>query len=181
MNPAGLALFDTAIGPCGVAWRPNGIVAVQLPESSAEATLARLRRRAPGAVESTPPAAVTQAIAAIGALLAGQASDLAGIVLDFGGLPDFDCRVYEAARSIPAGRTLTYGEIAARLGEPGGAQAVGRALGRNPFPIVVPCHRVTAAGGRLGGFSAHGGTATKRRLLTIEGTLTAEPSLPGLG
>jgi methylated-DNA-[protein]-cysteine S-methyltransferase len=92
-------------------------------------------------------------------------------------VPEFHRRVYDVARTIPPGATLTYGDIAARLGEPGSARAVGQALGRNPFPIIVPCHRVLAANGQLGGFSATGGSATKRRLLTIEGALQAQPLL----
>ena len=99
-------------------------------------------------------------IAAIAALLRGEPVDLSGTVLDESRVPEFHRRVYEIARAIPPGRTLTYGEIAERLGEPGAARAVGQALGENPFPIVVPCHRVLAANGKLGGFSAPGGTAT---------------------
>ena len=110
-----------------------------------------------------------RAIDAIMALLRGEASDLSAVPLDMEGLPTFDRRVYEVARAIPPGGTLSYGEIAARLGEPGAAREVGRALGQNPFAIVVPCHRVVAAGGKLGGFSANGGVATKLRLLALEG------------
>ena len=89
-------------------------------------------------------------------------------------MPALARRVYEVARTIPPGATLTYGEIAARLELPGAARDVGQALGRNPFPLVVPCHRVVAAGGRLGGFSARGGAATKRRLLAIEGAIAPD-------
>jgi methylated-DNA-[protein]-cysteine S-methyltransferase len=103
------------------------------------------------------------------ALLRGEARDLSAIALDMDGLPSFQRRVYEAARAIPPGETLSYGEVAARLGAPGSARAVGQALGRNPFAIVVPCHRVLAAGGKAGGFSANGGVATKLRLLALEG------------
>lgn len=123
-----------------------------------------------------PPPTARAAIDGIAALLRGEARDLASVALDLDGLPGFDRRVYELARSIPPGQTLSYGEIAARLGAPAAAREVGQALGRNPFPIIVPCHRVTAAGGRLGGFSAAGGAATKRRLLAIEEAHA--PSLP---
>lgn len=125
---------------------------------------------------ATLPPPVARAIAALTALLAGQRIDLSDIGLDLAGLPDFDRRVYEIARTIPPGETLTYGAIAQRLGQPGAAREVGTALGRNPFPLVVPCHRVVAAGGKLGGFSAAQGTVTKRRLLEIEGALP--PPLP---
>ena len=168
MLARGFTLFDTAIGRCGIAWGERGVLGVQLPERSEAAARARLLRRCPDAAEATPPPDVQRAIDGIVALLAGEASDLTRVGVEMDRLPDFDRRVYDVARSVPPGATVTYGEIAARLGEAGQAQAVGRALGQNPFPIVVPCHRVMAAGGKLGGFSAHGGAATKRRLLAIE-------------
>lgn len=146
---------------------------MQLPETDDAATRARLQRRFPQACETSPPAHVQAAIDAIVALLAGEPSDLSGIVLDMAAVPPFERRVYEAARGIPPGALLTYGEIAARLGAPGAARAVGQALARNPWAIVVPCHRVLAAGGKTGGFSAHGGTATKMRLLAIESAHSA--------
>jgi methylated-DNA-[protein]-cysteine S-methyltransferase len=169
---AGLALFETALGACGIAWNDRGLTAVLLPDIDAASTRAALRRRAPGVEEAVPPPAVASAIADIVALLAGEPRGLAHIVLDRTALPDFDARVYAVAQAIPPGETLTYGEVAARIGEPGAAQAVGRALGANPWPIVVPCHRVVAAGGRLHGFSSPGGVDTKRRMLAIEGAAT---------
>ena len=126
-------------------------------------------QRFPAAGEATPPPEVQGVIDRIVALLRGEASDLSSIPLDMDQVPAFHRRVYEAARAIPPGMTLSYGDIAARAGAPGAARAVGQALGRNPFPIVVPCHRVLAAGGKIGGFSAQGGIATKRRMLAIEG------------
>jgi methylated-DNA-[protein]-cysteine S-methyltransferase len=122
----------------------------------------------PGSRESAPPPDVEQAIERIRALLSGSAVDLASVPLDMSAVNPFERRVYDVARTIPPGQTLTYGQIAARLGDPLLARDVGQALGRNPFPIVVPCHRVLAAGGKLGGFSAPGGVATKQRLLAIE-------------
>jgi len=176
-----LALFDTAIGRCGIAWGEGGeggVVGLQLPERSEGATRARLRRRFPDAAETPPPPAVERAIAGIVALLEGEKRELGDVALDMARVPAFERRVYEVARGIPPGATLTYGEIAARLGATGEARAVGEALGRNPFPIVVPCHRVLAAGGKVGGFSANGGIATKLRLLSIEGARTsAAPTL----
>lgn len=176
MIATGLAHFDTALGAVGIAWNDRGVACVQLPESNARATLARLARRFPAAREATPPTDVQRAIEAIAASLRGVATDLGGIALDMRGVSDFDRRVYEAARGIPFGRTRSYGEIAAQLGEPQSARDVGTALGRNPFSIVVPCHRVLAAGGKLGGFSARGGVATKLRLLSIEGVQMAGTS-----
>lgn len=180
MAESGLCLFETAIGACGIAWGPAGLVGVQLPEGSEVATLQRLRRRFAGLDASAPPEWVERATEAIRALLRGEDVDLLGLRLDFSGLGDFEASVLAAARAIPRGSTTTYGELAARVGEPKAAQAVGQALGHNPWPIVVPCHRITAAAGRTGGFSAHGGTATKLRLLEIEGALAVE-ALPLFG
>jgi methylated-DNA-[protein]-cysteine S-methyltransferase len=178
MTMRGFALFDTAIGPCGIAWGERGLVGVQLPEASLAKTRARMRRRFLDADESSPPPMAQLAIGGIVALLEGEAIDLAAVALDMDGVPPFDRRVYEVARTILPGRTLSYGEIAARIGAPEEARGVGQALGQNPFPIVVPCHRVLAAGGKVGGFSANGGIATKLRLLSIEGAQTSsEPTL----
>ena len=175
---AGYALFDTALGRCGIAWSARGVVAVQLPEADEATTRSRLARSARGAPEAAPLPAVRAAIEAIAALLAGAKRDLEDVVLDESGVPDFHRRVYAAARRIPPGRTATYGDLAAQLGLPGAARAVGQALGRNPFTLIVPCHRVLAAGGRSGGFSAHGGVTTKLRLLEVEGALGRESLFP---
>ena len=169
MTTNGYALFDTAIGRCGIAWNDRGVVGVQLPEPSEADTRERLARRSGGASEATPPAAVQRVVDGIVALLRGEMADLSTVTLDMDGVPSFDRRVYDVARTVPPGETITYGEIATRLGAPQEARAVGRALARNPFAIVVPCHRVLAAGGTLGGFSANGGVRTKRGLLSIEG------------
>jgi len=163
------ALFDTAIGSCGIVWNARGISGFLLPESSSSATRSRLLSRFKGAEESDPPPDVRRTIDAVAALLRGERTDLAFVPVDMDGLPEFHQRVYEVARTIPPGTTMTYGEIASRLGDPGSARAVGQALGKNPIPVIVPCHRVLAAGGRNGGFSAPGGTATKLNLLAIEG------------
>ena len=183
MMASGFALFDTAIGRCGVAWGDRGVAGIQLPEAGERETRARMLQRFPAAGEAQPPPEVQRVIDRIVALLRGEASDLSTIALDMEEVPAFHRRVYEVARAIPSGMTLSYGEIAARAGAPGAARAVGQALGRNPFPIVVPCHRVLAAGGKIGGFSAQGGVATKRRMLAIEGAPLngATPLLNGDG
>jgi methylated-DNA-[protein]-cysteine S-methyltransferase len=165
----GYAFFDTALGRCAIGWGPRGIAAVELPGSDYRSTRRRIERALPGAVETAPPEEVARAIAEIAALLDGKRRDLSAVALDMDDVPEFNRRVYEVARTVPPGETITYGEIAERIGERGAAQAVGRALGRNPFPIVVPCHRVLAADGSLRGFSAAGGIETKRRMLAIEG------------
>lgn len=162
-------LFDTAIGRCAIAWRLRRIACVQLPEATEPETRARVLRRFPRARETVPPSEVEFARDRIVAYLRGEPGDLASILLDMDLVPPFHRRVYEAARSIPRGATTTYGDLAARIGAAGSARAVGQALARNPFAIVVPCHRVVAAGGRIGGFSANGGVVTKSRLLAIEG------------
>lgn len=164
----GCCLFETAIGPCGIAWTGSALAAVQLPETTAEGTLQRMLRYTGGAPVLPPPAFVAAAIARIQALLQGAADDLADLPLDLEGVPDFHRRVYAVTRAIPPGEVLTYGEVARRVGEPGAARAVGQALGHNPFAPVVPCHRVLAAGGKSGGFSAEGGALTKLRMLEIE-------------
>jgi methylated-DNA-[protein]-cysteine S-methyltransferase len=169
MIPRGVALFNTAVGVCGIAWSDDGVISVQLPERTENATRALLAKRSAGALEIPPPPEVQGAIDAIVSLLDGEPTDLSFIPLDMDGVPDFHRRVYEVARTIRPGSTLSYGEIATRLGDPGSARAVGQALGSNPFVLVVPCHRVLAARGKTGGFSAHGGTATKLTLLAIEG------------
>ena len=178
MTAQEFAVFDTAIGRCAIAWGPRGILAVQLPEGRDADTRARVLRQHPGAHEARPSADMQHAMDAIVALLRGTHVDLSTLPLDMAAVPDFHRRVYDVARTIPPGKTLSYGEIADRLGSRGLSRAVGQALGRNPFPIVVPCHRVLAAGGRVGGFSASGGITTKLRLLAIEGRhASTTPSL----
>jgi methylated-DNA-[protein]-cysteine S-methyltransferase len=164
----GHALFDTNLGRCGIAWSRAGVLRLQLPEPDDDAVRARLLRAGP-ASEAEPPAEVTEAIEGVTALLAGAPRDLRAVVLDMSAVSAWEQRVYAALREVGPGETVTYGELARRLGEPGAAQAVGRAMARNPFAPVVPCHRVLAAGGGTGGFSAAGGATTKVRLLELEG------------
>jgi methylated-DNA-[protein]-cysteine S-methyltransferase len=174
MDDQGFTVFSTAIGPCGIAWSSRGVTGMQLPERDEQTTRRRVRRRHPDAVETPPPPHIRQTIDSIVALLRGEARDLCGIVLDMAEIPPFRQRLYAALRGIPAGATLSYGELAARLGEECTARDVGEAMGQNPFPIIVPCHRVLAAGGKVGGFSAPGGVATKLRMLQIEGASVGE-------
>ncbi|MDE2578641.1 MAG: methylated-DNA--[protein]-cysteine S-methyltransferase [Hyphomicrobiales bacterium] len=163
-----LAFFETAIGRCALAWGPAGVAAVRLPGASDAATRAALLRAVPDAVAAPLRDAGADAALAMTALLAGERDETGAIGLDMDGVGAFESAVYRQARAIPAGQTRSYGEIAAALGDPHLARAVGVALGRNPFVIVVPCHRVLAAGKRTGGFSAPGGVATKLRMLEIE-------------
>jgi methylated-DNA-[protein]-cysteine S-methyltransferase len=169
MTDQHFTLFDTPIGICGIEWGPRGINGVQLPMGSEEKTRARIRHRHGGILEAQPPAEVRHAVEGIIELLSGKPNDLSDVVLDLDGVPEFNRGVYEIARGIPPGKTMTYGDIAKRLGGVELSRDVGQALGRNPCPIVVPCHRVLAAGGKPGGFSANGGVATKLKMLAIEG------------
>lgn len=171
VEPLNLAIIETPIGRCGLVWGCRGVRGLQLPEASDGQLLARVRSRHPLLREVTPDAEAAAWVAAVESLLRGERRNLREIPLDLEGAPPFNRQVYEAARRIDPGETRTYGEIAAELGDPGFARAVGQALGQNPIAIIVPCHRVLAAGGRMGGFSAHGGVSTKRRLLEIEGAL----------
>ena len=165
------ALFDTALGTAAVAWSDRGIVRTFLPESSAQVTRGQLVRRLPDAREAEPSEHVRRLIDDVVRLLGGDRVSLEWVPIDDASLPELDRRVYAAARTIPPGSTLTYGDVARLIGDATLARRVGEALGRNPFPIVVPCHRVLAAGGRTGGFSARGGTETKMQLLRIEGAV----------
>ena len=170
-------LFETAIGRCGMVWSAHGIAGVQLPERSEAATRNRLLRRFPGARDGEPPAEVRRVIDDIVALLGGEKRDLNYVTVDIAAAPQFHRRVYEVTRRIPAGATLSYGDVAERLGDRNLARDVAEALSQNPCPIIVPCHRILAAGGKPGGFSAPGGVATKLRLLTIEGAQPEGPML----
>lgn len=174
----GFCLFDTAIGECGLAWGEAALAGVQLPEGSAGRTRARMQSRFPGVQETGAPPWVQSIMGRISMSLAGQHDDLADVPLDMTEVPPFQQRVYALARAIPPGQVLTYGEMARQLGEPGASRAVGQALGHNPFAPVVPCHRILAAGGRSGGFSADGGARTKLRMLEIEGAVLG--GAPGL-
>lgn len=176
----GCCLFDTAIGRCGIAWTADGAIqAVQLPETSDPRTLARMRRRCGEAPQVPPPAPVADVVRRLQALLDGRRDAMLDVAIDYEGLPAFQRRVYDAARAIPPGRVTTYGDMARDLGDPGASRAVGQALGHNPFAPLVPCHRILAAHGASGGFSAEGGARTKLRMLEIEGAVLS-PQGPGL-
>jgi methylated-DNA-[protein]-cysteine S-methyltransferase len=178
----GFTLFDTPIGTCSLVWKGETIVGLRLPEASASATRTRIKRRWPEAEEQAPPPKMHAVIDRVLALLAGETIDLSDVPLDFGAAPDFHKRAYEVARTIPPGQTMTYGEIAKRLGEPHESREVGQAMGKNPVAIIMPCHRVLGADGKMGGFSATGGVAIKRRILEIEGAAAvgAGPLFAGL-
>jgi methylated-DNA-[protein]-cysteine S-methyltransferase len=177
-------VFDTAIGTCGVAWSEGGLVAVQLPARDRAATERRLVARCGSTKASAPPPKIAALIADITRYLAGERVDFSAVAVDLSGLDPFRRKLYETMRALPWGTTTTYGALARTLGFDSweGARDVGEAMGRNPVPIVIPCHRVLAAGQKLGGFSAPGGAATKAKLLALEGVHLdrSAPRLPGL-
>ena len=178
MDRPGFALFDTAIGCCALVWRGGLVIGAALPGVSECETRRFLDRRFPDAREVDPSEIARAAIAAVQRLLSGSHDDLSFIQLDLSEAPEFERRVYAAARAIPPGEVRTYGELAEAIGSPGSARAVGRVLGRNPVPIIIPCHRILASAGGSGGFSAPGGVSTKLKMLEIEGARrSAEPEL----
>jgi methylated-DNA-[protein]-cysteine S-methyltransferase len=170
----GFALFDTPIGRCALVWRGEAVAGAALPEDNDARLRARVMHRFAGAQEAEPPAFARATMRRVFALLSGAHDDLADLALDLEGVSPFEASVYAATRRIRPGEVRTYGAVASEVGAPGAAQAVGMALGRNPIPIIVPCHRVLGGAGKSGGFSAPGGTGTKFRMLEIEGARRPE-------
>jgi methylated-DNA-[protein]-cysteine S-methyltransferase len=169
-------VFETAGGFCGIAWSSAGITRFQLPTRSAAATERLLLRLLPGAEPNTPPTEVAEAVAAVQRYFQGEATDFSRFKLDLGGQDTFFEKVYAAARQVGWGRTTTYGALARELGAgPEAAREVGLAMARNPVALIIPCHRILAAGGKIGGFSAPGGSAAKMRMLELEGVQVGPP------
>jgi O-6-methylguanine DNA methyltransferase len=168
---AAYCLFETPLGWCGIAWSERAgatvVTSLRLPEATREMTEAGFAESS-GARRASPPE-ISEVIERVRKHLRGEVQDFRDVRVDLERIPPFARRVYEAAREIPAGETRTYGELAKALNRPGAARAVGQALKHNPIGIIIPCHRVLAAGGKPGGFSAFGGLALKARLLAIEG------------
>ena len=174
-------IFETAGGFCGIAWNDVGISRFQLPARTAEAVERLLRRRLPDAEPGEPTPMAAEAIAAVRRYFAGEEMDFSRFELDLCDQPPFFRQIYAAARRVGWGRTTTYGTLARELGAgPEAARDVGQAMAQNPVALIIPCHRVLAAGGKVGGFSAPGGAAAKRRMLKLEGVDT-EPPPPAQG
>ncbi|HXV31485.1 MAG TPA: methylated-DNA--[protein]-cysteine S-methyltransferase [Sinorhizobium sp.] len=170
-------VFDTAGGFCGIAWSASGITRFQLPTKSAETTERQLRRRLPGGERGTPPPAVEEAVGAVKRYFEGRETDFSKFRLDLDEQDPFFRQIYAAARKIPWGQTTTYGALAKEIGAgPEAARDVGQAMARNPVGLIIPCHRVLAAGGKIGGFSAPGGSSTKRHMLELEGVRVDPPA-----
>ncbi|HJY42598.1 MAG TPA: methylated-DNA--[protein]-cysteine S-methyltransferase, partial [Steroidobacteraceae bacterium] len=169
-------VFETAAGFCAIAWSDAGIARFHLPTNTAEATQRSLLRRLVDAEPATPPAEVSAVIEAAKRYFAGERVDFSNVSLDLHGQDEFFLEIYAAARRIGWGQTTTYGSLAKELGAgPEAAREVGQAMAKNPVPLIIPCHRVLAAGGKLGGFSAPGGSATKQRMLEMEGRAAEQP------
>jgi methylated-DNA-[protein]-cysteine S-methyltransferase len=169
-------VFDTAVGRCAIAWGQDGVLGVQLADVREIETRRRLLRQFPEARELRPSADIQLVIDGICTLLRGQFADLSDIPLDMSDLPPFDCRVYEMVRRIPRGETRTRAEIATQVGSPGIVHSLAQALARNPFALVVPCHRVLESAGRIDGIPTNGGAMTRARLLSLEGALPSRGS-----
>jgi methylated-DNA-[protein]-cysteine S-methyltransferase len=169
-------VFETASGYCGIAWNDSGVSRFQLPTKSADATEKLLLRRIPDAVRATPPVAVADTIEAVKRYFAGEPVDFSAVKLDLADQDDFFRRIYDAARQLGWGQTTTYGTLARQLGAgPEAARDVGQAMAKNPVALIIPCHRVLAAGGKIGGFSAPGGSTAKQRMLELEGVSVTPP------
>lgn len=180
-------LFDTAIGICGIGWNERAVVRFQLPDIEAANTEEKLKRRVPGAqnaqkVDDGLPQFVEGAIIELRRYFEGAAHDFSQIPVDVSHTDGLRHKIYDELRTIGFGKTVTYGELARRIGASGpeAPRVVGQAVGSNPVPVIIPCHRVLAAGNKLGGFSAPGGTVTKEKLLALEGVQIGDPVLPGL-
>jgi methylated-DNA-[protein]-cysteine S-methyltransferase len=164
----GYTLFDTAFGVCGIAWSKCGVVRLALPERTPAETETRVRRQAETNARVQPPRVIATIIRKVQRYFEGDAIDFSQVAIDLSAEPDFERRVYKALRGVSWGLTVSYGELAILADSPGAARAVGRAMAKNPLPVIVPCQRVLAAGGAIGGFSAHGGLATKQKMLALE-------------
>lgn len=172
-------IFDTDGGPCGIAWTAAGIVRFQLPGDDAATTRRLLLRHLPDADAGDPPPTVAEAISAVKRYFAGEVADFSAVPLDLAGQSDFFRTVYDAARRLRWGETTTYGTLARDLGAgPEMAREIGQAMAKNPVALIIPCHRVLAAGGKIGGFSAPGGSSSKLKMLALEGISFAPPEPP---
>jgi len=174
MSDTFYAIFETALGDCAILWRGDKAVGVLLPETDRARLKRSVSHRASDAREMAPPAFIESLIASVAALARGDDAAFDMVLLDRSAIEPFANRVYDELLKIRFGETTTYGAIAQALGDKNLSRAVGAALGANPFPIIIPCHRVTGAKGAMGGFSAPGGAATKRKLLEIEGAFSAD-------
>lgn len=170
-------IFETQGGPCGIAWTAAGVVRFQLPGDDASTTRRLLLRHFPEAIAGDPSPAIAQAVDAVKRYFAGEEVDFTGVPLDLAGQSDFFRTIYDATRRVPWGETTTYGTLARDLGAgPETAREIGQAMAKNPVALIIPCHRVLAAGGKVGGFSAPGGSSSKLKMLALEGVSFTPPA-----
>ena len=183
MSPRAYTLFGTELGKCGIAWKESArsneaplVIGFQLPEATEQLTEARMAERSAAHRANTIPPRISELIKRVKLHFKGQAQDFRDVDLDVETAGDFSKQVYEAARAIPSGRTVTYGQLAEASGHPGAARAVGQVMSRNPIPLIIPCHRVLASGSKPGGFSAYGGLDTKTKMLNVEEATVGRPA-----
>jgi methylated-DNA-[protein]-cysteine S-methyltransferase len=169
-EPEQYTVFDTAFGVCGVRWSESGVTRFALPQADGYKTEERVKATVQDCRCDDAPPAIAHLIAEIQRYFAGEEIDFSDVAIDVKDRNAFERSIYAAARAIGFGYTATYGELARRAGAPRLTRETGQALGRNPVPLIVPCHRIVAADGKLGGFSAPGGNATKERMLALEGS-----------
>lgn len=184
MKDDSYAIFETRAGFCGIAWSGNGITRFQLPTGNAAATERLLLRRMSGGKAAEPTPDIAGVIETVRRYFEGDAADFSDLNLDLDGQDDLFRQIYALARRLPWGQTTTYGALAKEIdADPRLARDVGQAMAKNPIPLIIPCHRVLAAGGKVGGFSAPGGAASKVRMLALEGIVLApeEPAQASLG
>ena len=169
-------VFETAAGFCAIGWSAAGIARFQLPDGDAAAAERNMLRRLPSAVRNTPPPNVAAVIASAQRYFAGETVDFSEVAVDLDGQDEFFRRIYAVTRALGYGQTTTYGTLAKELGAgPEAARDVGQAMAKNPVPLIIPCHRVLAAGGKVGGFSAPGGANSKVKMLALEGIDLSPP------
>ncbi|HTV70586.1 MAG TPA: methylated-DNA--[protein]-cysteine S-methyltransferase [Rhizobiaceae bacterium] len=171
----GRHIFETALGWMAVTWSAEGLTRVWLPERERESVLRRVEKREANLPDAPLSPVIAAVVESLKSYAAGEEVDFSTVPLDLSGIDDFRLAIYDAAKALHYGETVTYGELAKRAGHPGLARETGAALGQNPLPIVVPCHRILAAGNKIGGFSAPGGSRTKEKMLAMEGVRVGPP------
>jgi DNA-3-methyladenine glycosylase II len=176
VKQAAYSLFETPLGTCAIAWNERGVIAFQLPEATKKQTEERIAKRASAIKSAVVPKRIATIIKQAQKHFGGEAQNFQDVAVDLDGTTEFSKQVYDICQSIPAGKTMTYGEIAKAMNRPAASRAVGRAMGMNPIPLIIPCHRVLASGNKPGGFSAFGGFATKLKMLNLEGAALGSPS-----
>lgn len=178
MPAPGHHVFETAFGFCGAGWTSEGLARFTLPMAEPAMVTSQITRHLPASQAAEPEGAMADLVDAARRYFSGSREDFSHVPIDLAGVDPFRRALYAAMRKLAFGETVTYGGLCARAGFPNAARETGMAMGRNPLPLIIPCHRVLAAGGRIGGFSAPGGVATKQKMLALENARSpdAEPA-----